>query len=148
LQAEQVPPQSEAQQTLSTQKPLAHCPALVQVVPLPRFSLQALLSHRKPGWQSPSPAQVEAHESSRQELGAQLFELPGTQAPRPSQVLAAYSVAPSHRPTAHCVPTRYWRQAPCPLQVPSRAQVAAGSSGQSFPGSLPAATDEQVPREA
>jgi hypothetical protein len=104
LQAEQVPAQAEAQQTSSTQKPVAHWPPLVQAVPLLRFSLQALFSQKNPVWQSVSPTQAEAQASSRQELGAQLVDAPGLQAPLPSHVLAAYSVAPSHLPAAHSVP--------------------------------------------
>ena len=71
------------------------------------------------------------------------------QVPPPLQVAAGVSVEPvlGQLAAAHCVPEAYWRQAPLPLQNPSRPQVEAATIVQLFSGSWPAGTEAQVPRE-
>jgi hypothetical protein len=78
----------------------------------------------------PSPLQLWAQLDPLQALGRQDRVPPGTQVPLPSQVLAAVSVKSAQLPGWHSVPAPKIRQAPAPLQVPSRWQVAGGSRGQ------------------
>jgi hypothetical protein len=145
LQAEQVWPHAVPQQTPSTQNPLEHWTAAVQVAPLVSFARQVVVSQKNPAWQSAGPAQVAPHAPSLQTLGAQPFVAPGWQIPSPSQVLAARSLASVQLPAAQTVPAEWRRQPPLPSQAPSRPQVSGGSALQSFAGSSPAAIGVQVP---
>jgi hypothetical protein len=145
LQAKQLWPQAEPQQTPSTQNPLAHWTAAVQVAPPVSFARQVFVSQKNPARQSVGPAQFAPHAPSLQTPGAQLFVAPGWQIPSPSQVLAARSVASMQLLAAQTVPARWRRQPPLPSQAPSRPQISGGSGLQSFAGSSPAAIGVQVP---
>jgi len=97
--------------------------------------MQVPASQKNPVWQSVWTTQGAPHEFSIHTAGAQLFAAPGWHAPLPSQVLAARSVASWQLPGAHSVPILYRRQAPRPSHIPSRLQLAAGSSTHSSSGS-------------
>ncbi len=75
----------------------------------------------------------------------QLFVSPVLQLPCPSQVLGARSVLPWQLRGAHSTPMVYLRQAPWPLQVPSRPQVVSGSAAHSLSGSRLSGTGRQRP---
>ncbi len=101
---------------------------------------------KEPVKQPSSPPQALAQEDPWQTPGAQLRAAEGArQAPKPSQVRAATSIAASHVPAAHSAPDGCRRHAPLPSQVPSRPQGLPASGAQAPCGSCPAATGVQAP---
>jgi hypothetical protein len=151
-QERQGPWQLSAQQTLSTQKVLAHSTPVWQGWPSP-FLPQLRLSRMQtmPGAQSLSVAQVawQAPVTIEQAKGAQGKGPPSRQVPRPS-----------HRPAVTCmvalvqlggvqtVPAMYRAHPPAPSQVPLVPQVMAGISAHWPRGSFtPAATGRHTPGE-
>jgi hypothetical protein len=65
--------------------------------------------------------------------------------PTPSQVAVLVAVLPVHDPAVQVVPATWRRQAPAPLQKPSRPQLAGALAVHSLPGSAPAAMGRQSP---
>jgi hypothetical protein len=71
---------------------------------------------------------------------------PAAQVPLPLQNEAATELPPLQLAPAHWVVAGYSRQAPAPLQVPSRPQVVVAWAGQRASGSTPpSGTLPQVP---
>src|SRR6185436_3025698 len=70
---------------------------------------------------------------------------PAWQAPVAVQVLASVSVEPVQLPGLHTVAAEYLRQLPWPSQLPSRPQVAGGSTSHSLSGSSPALMGVHLP---
>jgi hypothetical protein len=108
LHDEQVPQLPVPQQTPSTQKLLAHSPAIPQSWPR-RFLPHELLMQKFPGAQSPSAVQVALQLVPLQAKGAQLCmvcAVAGLHVPLPSQVRASVAVVvPTGQiGSAHCVP--------------------------------------------
>jgi hypothetical protein len=95
--------QAPAQQTPSTQKPVAHSLLAVQAVPWARFTVQRLALQWKPAWQLLSIVQLDAQDPPMHMLGLHARVPPGTQVPWPLQRLAAVSIAPLQPPGAHSV---------------------------------------------
>ncbi len=71
--------------------------------------------------------------------------LGATHDPVPLHVLARVRVLPLHDWAWHWVPEAHSRQAPDPLQVPSRPQVLVACWAQLLRGSCPAVTFLQAP---
>src|SRR5258708_26927864 len=89
------PSQASLQQTPSTQKPLSHSVAALQVWPVPfRPQLILVVSQLLPGAQSPLTAQVALQRPSLQPKGSQRMVPADWQTPLPSQALARVSVGP------------------------------------------------------
>jgi hypothetical protein len=91
----QVPSHASAQQTPSTQKPLAHSVAAAQVCP-GGFGPQLPATHACPGWQSSSTVHFVTQALLLHRYGKQ-FCTPGARhAPRPLHVPAVSRRSPAH----------------------------------------------------
>jgi len=76
----------------------------------------------------------------------QVWLVPGTQLPVPSQRAASVTVDPLHVWPPHAVPGGYSRHAPAPVQDPSVPQLIEPASAHWARGSWPAAAGVQAPR--
>src|SRR5207245_2284546 len=96
------------QQTPSTQKPLSHSAATLQVWPVPlRPQLILLVSQLLPGAQSSLTAQVALQRPSLQPNGSQRIVPADWQVPLPSQALARVSVGPPQDAARQTVSAAY-----------------------------------------
>jgi hypothetical protein len=96
--------QAVEQQILSAQKPVPHCSFMSHLAPWSRLTRQVPPSQKNPVWQSAWTAQAAPHESPMHTAVPQLLLAPGLQTPLPSQLLAAFSVAPVQPPFPQTVP--------------------------------------------
>ena len=103
LQAKQLWVHWLAQQTPSTQIPVAHWLPAVQLAPCARLTVHLLASQKNPVWHWPSPVQLAPQLAPMHRLGLHDRVAPATQVPLPLQVLAACSVEPVQPPGAHSV---------------------------------------------
>jgi hypothetical protein len=144
LQARQVPVQAEAQQTPCAQVPDWQSGSATQAAP--RGDLPQLPPVQTFGaTQSVLLVQLVRQSPPPQTNGAQLWVVPATQVPAPSQRAARVLVDPVQLWTVHTVPDAYLRQAPIPSQVPSLPQVATASITHSLSGSVPTETGRHRP---
>ena len=124
-QLRQAPWQASAQQTPSTQKPLAHSPAPAQVCPFD-FGPQLPLTQLCPLAQSASVWQWLTQAAATHWNGEQSRTPGGRQAPMPSQVPAVLSRSPLHEAAAQTVSAAYLEHPPIPSQTPDCPQVDSG----------------------
>jgi hypothetical protein len=144
-QLRQAPWQASAQQTPSTQKPLAHSPAPAQVCPFD-FGPQVPLTQLWPVTQSASVWQWFTQALSVHWNGSQSCTPGDRQAPMPLQVPAVLSRSPLHDGATQTVSAAYLEHPPTPSQPPDCPQVDAGLFTQRPWGSAaPSVVGEQVP---
>jgi hypothetical protein len=150
LHETQLPLQATLQQTPSAQKPEAQSPFALQTAPR-GLGPQLPATHLTPPAQSLSLEHVAKHWPvfASHPKGAHTVAGPGRQRPSPSQTSTPVTDAPSHEPAAHTVPARCLRQAPAPLQVPSRPHDVAAAVGHmvGVRGTPPMGTKLQTPGE-
>jgi len=135
-QLRQAPWQASAQQTPSTQKPLAHWLASAQVWPFD-FGPQVPLTQLWPLTQSASVWQWPTQALSTHWNGSQSCSPGARQAPRPSQVPAVLSRSPLHDGATQTVWAAYLEHPPIPSQTPDCPQLAAALCAQRPWGSAP-----------
>jgi hypothetical protein len=144
-QLRQAPWQASAQQTPSTQKPLAHSWAAAQVCPLD-FGPQLPLTQLWPLAQSVSAWQWLMHAPATHWNGSQSRTPGDRQAPMPSQVPAVFSRLPLHEEAAQTVSAAYREHPPIPSHTPDCPQLDAGLFSQTWWGSAaPRVAGAQVP---
>ncbi|HVR61923.1 MAG TPA: hypothetical protein VMU50_08490 [Polyangia bacterium] len=140
--------QLDSQQMPSEQCPSSHWESAVQTAPV-GFGPQLPATQAWPFEQSALVVQAAAQSfvAWLQLYGTQIFRLPGTQRPPPSQTLIPVTAAWLHEPGVQTVPVGYWRHAPLPSQVPSSPQVPGSDVLQlsGLRGLTPAGVNEQVP---
>lgn len=144
-QLRQAPWQASAQQTPSTQKPLAQSWAAAQVCPFD-FGPQVPLTQLWPLMQSASFWQWLTQALSTHWNGSQSCSPGDRQAPTPSQVPAVLSRTPLHDGATQTVWAAYLEQPPIPSQTPDCPQLDAGLRAQIPRGSAaPSVVGPQVP---
>jgi hypothetical protein len=141
----QAPSHASAQQTPSTQKPLAHWPAPAQVCPFD-FGPQLPLTQPWPLAQSASVWQWLTQALPAHWNGSQSSTPGERQVPRPSQVPAVLSRSPLQVGSTQTVSAAYLEQPPTPSQTPDCPQLDAGLRAQTPWGSAaPSAVGPQTP---
>jgi hypothetical protein len=141
--------QPELQQCPSPeQKLVEHWPPELHATPAPFLGMQLPFMQKFPLTQSPSPVQVvrQADVEAQVRPPEHARWVPGEQRPPPSQDPAGvYWFEFAHEAVPHRAPFAGMRQAPAPLQKPSRPQGLVASLAHSLSGSAPFETGAHFP---
>jgi ribonuclease E len=141
-QAVQAPVQAVLQQNPSTQAPVAHWLAAVQVPPVAFFGVQVVPEQKSPAMQSVSAPQVVLQAVAPQTSGVQLVVVAAGQLPAPSQLAAATATPLAQLAARHDVVAGALAQAPPAAQAPVLPHGGAATQRAS---AVPAVAAAQVP---